>query len=81
MGSTTGGKGFRDWGMVGKEVGSKELDGKGVAGECLSGVVESEDVIDEEVARENICVASEAGNDLGKSDTSKDLSTNRAGKV
>ena len=57
-----------DESMAGKEVGSKEAGGKGAAGEGMSGVVESEDIIEERVARENICIAGEAGKDLGTSD-------------
>ena len=57
-----------DESMAGKEVGSKEAGGKGAAGEGLSGVVESEDIIEERVARENICIAGEAGKNLGTSD-------------
>ena len=57
-----------DESMTGKEVGCKEAGGKGAAGEGLSGVVECEDIIEEQVARENICIAGEAGKDLGNSD-------------
>ena len=57
-----------DESMAGKEVGSKEAGGKGAAGEGMSGVVESEDIIEERVARENICIVGETGKDLGTSD-------------